>query len=142
MDSSGHEFRQALGQLVSAPQCLGPQLGRPQCWGRFNDGGLRSSRGILTHKSGQSCWNLIRAVGGISLHLVSARSWHGARVPRNTFPREQDRNLFFMTCVWKSYDVTSVVVTGPPRFRGKGHKTSQWEASMPHCRRNMWDGRS
>lgn len=87
-------------------------------------------------------WNLIWAVGGTSLRLVSAPSQHGAGVPRNTCPREQDRNIYFMTCLWKSYDITSIEVTRPPRLRARGHSTSQWEASMPHCRRNMWDGRS
>lgn len=44
MVSSGHEFRQALEQLVSAPRCLRPSLGKPECWGRFHGWGRFSDR--------------------------------------------------------------------------------------------------
>lgn len=61
---------------------------------------------------------------------------------KNNHPRGQDRIISsFMTYLWMSHDVTSVVATGPPRFRARGHITCQWEASMRHCKRNMQDGR-
>ena len=130
MVSSGHEFRQALEQLVSAPRCLRPSLGKPECWGRFHGWGRFSDRTKIIWRNPHS---QIQRAG----HAGTSSG-----VPRNTCPREQDRNIFFMTCLWKSYDITSTEVTNPPRFRARGHRASQWEASMPHCRRNMWDGRS
>lgn len=74
--------------------------------------------------------------------MAFASSQHSVWVPRTTIPRGQDRTIsLFVTCSWKSHDIPSIVVTGSPRFRIRGHRTSQWEPSVAHCKRNMWDER-
>lgn len=50
--------------------------------------------------------------------------------------------LPFMTWLWKSHGITSIV-TGLPKFGEKEHRSHHWigGATESQCKKDMWDGR-